>query len=148
MKGTHLGYHAAEEEAARAYNKYLEDGIDPVKHHIAMTSQFTGVSWSKSKHKWEAQCKGTCLGCHSTEEAAARAYNVEAERVGRPPNVFPPGGAAGAGGGGGMGAGAGAGADAGAGAGSWRAAPKAPAVPNKMKRAAPKTPAAPRCTVQ
>jgi len=42
FKGTNLGYHATEEEAARAYSKYLKDGIDPVKHREANTSQFKG----------------------------------------------------------------------------------------------------------
>jgi hypothetical protein len=38
-------------------------------------SQFKGVSWNKSRNKWEAQCKQTHLGRYTTEEAAARAYS-------------------------------------------------------------------------
>jgi hypothetical protein len=89
-KGTHLGYHATEEDAVRAYNKYLKDGIDPVKHRDAITSQFTGVSWAKNVNKWRAQCRGRNMGCHATEEGAARAYNVEAERLGIALNVISP----------------------------------------------------------
>jgi hypothetical protein len=43
--GRYLGDHATVEDAARAYNKYIKDGIDHVKHREASTSQFTGVSW-------------------------------------------------------------------------------------------------------
>jgi len=103
-KDTYLGFHTTEEGAARVYNKYLKDGIDPVKRRAASTSQFTGVCWDRNK--WVAKCKGTRLGRHTTEEAAAQAYNVEAERVGRPLNVIPPAGAAGAGAGPGTGVGA------------------------------------------
>jgi hypothetical protein len=74
-RGARLGCHATEEEAARALNKFIKDGIDPVDHREAHTSQFTGVSWNKSNKKWKAKCKGTRLGYHATEEAAARAYN-------------------------------------------------------------------------
>jgi len=73
-------------------------------------------------------------------EAAALAYNVEAKRVGRPLNVFPPVGAAGAG------AGAGAGTGVGGGAGTKRLAQKTPATPmsiKKTERAAPTTLATP-----
>jgi len=124
--GTKLGYHATEEDAARAYKINLKDGIDPVKHRDAGTSQFAGVSWAKIKNKWEAKCKERYLGHHTTQEAAARAYNVEAERVGRPLNVIPPVGAAGSG--------------AGGGATPKRAAPMTPAAPATSKntmRAAP-----------
>ena len=89
-KGNHLGQHSTEEAAVRAYNKYVSDGINPVKHREANTSLFMGVSWTTSKNKWVAQCKGKYLGLHTTEEAAARAYNVEAERRGLTLNVIPP----------------------------------------------------------
>jgi hypothetical protein len=36
------------------------------------------------------QCKGKALGRHATEEVAAQAYNIEAERLGLPLNVIPP----------------------------------------------------------
>ena len=140
---------AGEKAAARAYSKSLEDGIVPGR---AASSQFTGVSWHKTKNRWMAECKGKKLGRHATENAAARAYNVEAERVGRPLNIIMPAGAASAGGGldAGLDAGAGVGGGAGVGAGSGaapkRASPKAlatPAMNKTTKRAAPTTPAAP-----
>ena len=141
-KGKHLGLHTAEEDATRTYRKYQEDGIAPVKHRDATsTSQFAGISWVKNANKWKVTCTSTYLGLHTTEEAAARAYNVEAERVGRPLNVIPAAGAAGAGV-----EPKRAGAGAGGGAGPKRAAPKTPAAPatsKKAMRAAPTTLAAP-----
>jgi hypothetical protein len=137
-KGTKLGHHATEEEAVRAYSKYLNDGINPVKHREAFTSQYKGVYCDKHGNKWKAECKQTLLGNHTTEEAAGRAYNIEAARLGVALNVIPPVGAAGVG----AGAGAGPGAGAGGGAGPKRAAPKTPASPStskKIKRAAPGT---------
>jgi len=106
--GADLGCHATDEDAARAYSKYLEDGIDPVKHREACTSLFKGVSWHKKNNKWRAACQGRTLSYHTTEDSAAQAYNVEAERVGRPFNVIPLAGAAGAGTGAGVRAGGGA----------------------------------------
>jgi hypothetical protein len=67
---------------------------------------------------------GQNLGDYTGEEAAARAYIIAAERVGRPLNVITPAGAAGAG------------------AGPKRAPPTAPAAratDKTMKRAAPTT---------
>jgi hypothetical protein len=125
-KGTDIGYYATEEDAARACSKYLEDGIDPVKHRDAITSQFTGVSWDKGKNKWRAECQGKYLGRHTTEQGAAQACSVEAERLGFSLNAIRPAGAAGAG--------AGPGAGAGGRAGSKRAAPKTPAIPASSKK--------------
>jgi phage terminase large subunit-like protein len=52
----HLGYHATEEAAARAYDTYVKDGNSgPVLHRAATSSQFKGVSWEKRKRKWEAR---------------------------------------------------------------------------------------------
>jgi len=127
-EGTQLGYHVTEVEAARAYSKYLEDGIDPVKHRSASTSQFTGVNWDKNADKWRATCKGTYLGLHTSERSAARAYNVEAKRGGRHLNVIPPAEAAG------VGASAGTGVGAGGDAGLKRTAPKIPAAPATTKK--------------
>ena len=84
--------------------------------------------WDKAAMKWRAQCKGTYLGLHTTEEAAARAYNVAAERLEHPVIDVPPAGVGTAG----------AGASAGA---SGRATPKraapttlaTPATSKKMK---------------
>ena len=73
--GMHLGYHAMEQDAARACSKYLEDDIDTVEHREASTSQFKGVHWNKQASKWKAQYKGKHLGCHATEEDAACAYS-------------------------------------------------------------------------
>ena len=83
---------------------------------------------------------GTYLGVHTSENAAARAYNVEAERVRRPLNVIPPAGAAGAGPGAGtapkrVGAGtAPKRAGVGAGAGLKRTAPNSSAAPSPSKK--------------
>jgi hypothetical protein len=82
--GTYLGLQATEVAAARVCNKYLKDGVAPGP---AGSSQFKGVTWDKNNNKWLARCKGKHLGYHATEKAAAQAYNVEAERVGRPLNV-------------------------------------------------------------
>jgi hypothetical protein len=89
-EGKALGHHATEEAAAQAYNSYVEDGVVLVTQRG--TSQFRGVTWDKSRGKWAAWCKGKRLGHHATEEAAARAYNIEAERLGLPLNVIPPAG--------------------------------------------------------
>jgi len=43
--------------------------------HRASTSEFKGVFWIKSAGKWRAEYKGTYLGYHTTEEAAAQAYD-------------------------------------------------------------------------
>ena len=60
--------------------------------HAGGTSHFKGVSWYKSRSKWVAQIqidgKRIHLGCFDDEEAAARAYDEAAARLGRPLN-FP-----------------------------------------------------------
>ena len=101
----------------------------------------TGVSWHQSNNKWRATCKGKHLGGHTTPEDAARAYNVEAERVGRPLNVIQPTGASGAGA-----SARNTGVGAGGSAGTKRRAPKTPVTPamsKRTQRAAPTTPALP-----
>ena len=127
----------------QAYSKYLKDGIVSVQHREGSTSRFVGVHWDKHAKKWTAKCKGTYLGVHTAEEAAARAYNVEAERIGYRLNVIPPTGAAGAGGGAGTGTGpkhtTGAGtapkrAGAGAAAGSKRTAPQTSAAASPSRK--------------
>jgi len=120
-----LGCHAMEEDAARACNKYLEDGVNHVEPREATnTSHFTGVCWEKPRDKWRAKWKGKWLGYHTMEGDAPRAYNVvEAERLGLTVNVIPPAGAAGE--------------DAGVagGAAPKRAAPKfSPAAPAPSKK--------------
>jgi hypothetical protein len=146
--GRYLGLHATEEEAARAVDDYVKHGTVPESTRF---SQFKGVCWNKSKNKWQAQCGKKSLGRHAAEKDAARAYNVEAARLGLALNVIPPAGAAGAGTGEGTGLGAGtdhtlnppagaagAGADTGPGAGAdagrKRAAPKTPAAAQKNKK--------------
>ena len=58
-------------------------GIVPgPRSRAGSSSRFRGVCWSKAEHKWTAKRKSKWLGYHATEEAAARAYNVEAARVG------------------------------------------------------------------
>jgi hypothetical protein len=69
-----MGYHTTEESAARAYGKYLKDGIDPVAHREASTSQFAGVFSNTRDNRWGAASKGTSLGNHVTELEAERAY--------------------------------------------------------------------------
>ena len=70
--------------------RYIEDGVVPLKRRDP-SSHFKGVSWHKGRGKWQVKCKGKSLGDHATEEAAARAYNIEAERIGRVDfNVIPP----------------------------------------------------------
>ena len=39
------------------------------------SSRFKGVSWNNSRNKWQARFQRKRLGLHTTEEAAARAYN-------------------------------------------------------------------------
>jgi len=69
------------EAAAQALNKYIKAGVVPTKD--VLTSQFKGVSWDKAPGKWRVTCKGAWVGTYATEEAAAQAYNVAAERIGR-----------------------------------------------------------------
>ena len=59
------------------------------------SSHFRGVQWDKTKNRWKTVCKRTFLGYHTSEEDAARAYNLVAARVGLNLNVIPPAGAAG-----------------------------------------------------
>ena len=71
----------------------------PVVPNPRRSSQFKGVCWKKSLSTWTAVCKRNHLGCYATEEAAAWAYNMEAERIGRVDlNVIPPAGDADGGG--------------------------------------------------
>jgi len=83
--------HETEEAPAQATDNYDKDGVAPAAARPT-TSKFRGVSWEKSQGKWRARCKKILLGRHTKEEDAARAYNVEAERVGLPLNVIPPSG--------------------------------------------------------
>jgi hypothetical protein len=131
-KGRYLGVHATEEEAARAVDDYAKCGTVPESKKGS--SQFKGVIWDKRNQKWNAKCQRKYLGLHAEEEDAARAYNVEAARLGLPLNIIPPARAAGTGAVGGGGGGGGAGPGAGAPPGRKRAAPKAPAAAQKNKK--------------
>jgi len=75
----HLGYHATAEAAALAIDRYVNDGVDPVQHRGARTSEFKGAHLDKRSGKWRAMCKRKSLGAYATEEAAARAYIVYVE---------------------------------------------------------------------
>jgi len=87
-KHIHLGHHATEEAAALAVHEYAKDhGVGAVNRRGVRTSRFRGVTWDKCGGKWKAACKGKTVGRYATEEAAARAYSKEAERVGL--NVIP-----------------------------------------------------------
>ena len=85
VKQKWLGFHATEEAAARACTDYVEDGVIPVMPQAREnhSSRFMGVGFEKRFGKWKATCKGSWLGYHATEVAAARAYNLGAERLGR-----------------------------------------------------------------
>jgi hypothetical protein len=88
-----LGYHATKEAAAQAIVQYKQDGVAPGDAARPATSKFKGVNWEKSSGKWRARCKKIGLGYHTKEEDAARAYNIEAERIGLiDRNVIPPAG--------------------------------------------------------
>jgi len=91
-KGKHLGIHATEEGAAQAYEQHVQNGVAPTTlREGTSSSRFKGVYWMKGQGKWKATCKKKYLGCHATQEAAARAYNTEAERIGLVDvNVTPP----------------------------------------------------------
>jgi hypothetical protein len=76
-KKKYRGLYTTEEAAARAYSKYLKDGVVPelVERRGRGSSHFQGVSWNKSKNKWKTDVKGTHIGHYATEEDAARAYS-------------------------------------------------------------------------
>ena len=75
-KGKYLGSHTTEEDAARALDQYVKDGVDPVASRGGTSSQVKSVSWIERLGKWRSECKGQqYLGYHATEEAATRAYD-------------------------------------------------------------------------
>jgi hypothetical protein len=52
-----------EEAAAQAYDKYVKDGVDPVRRRVdTSTSQFKGVRFNKKCGNWRVECKGKNIG--------------------------------------------------------------------------------------
>jgi len=85
-KQLHIGYYDNEEDAARAYQGYVEHGTLPARK--VPTSAFRGVSWQKSGKVWVAEIRKsgqyTRLGRFQTQQEAALAYNAAATRLGCP----------------------------------------------------------------
>ena len=97
--GKSLGHFKDEDDAARAYNVEAQrlglyarlnviPGDPPLPDPPPGTaplppqSQYRGVSWHKGNKCWQAMCCHKHLGCFKDEQDAARAYNVEARRLG------------------------------------------------------------------
>mmetsp|Transcript_46434 Transcript_46434/g.93725 ORF Transcript_46434/g.93725 Transcript_46434/m.93725 type:complete len:353 (+) Transcript_46434:33-1091(+) len=72
---------------------HIEDSPKPRKTPKASKSKFAGVSYSSTSDKWLAHItidgKAFDLGTFETEEDAARHYDEQAIRQGRPPLNFP-----------------------------------------------------------
>jgi hypothetical protein len=78
-----LGSYEGKEDALYAIQKYKHEGIIPhPRRHRA--SRWEGLQWRMHGGKWRVFCKGKCVGTFKSddEEGAARAYNVEAKRIG------------------------------------------------------------------
>ena len=81
-----------QEEAERAKEQYeIDETLPPGKaenQQAKRISKWKGIIWSGNTNggRWKVYCKGTYLGTFKDydEEAAARAYNVEAKRIGIP----------------------------------------------------------------
>jgi hypothetical protein len=79
-KKVYLGEFAKEEDAARAYNDFVQHGTrNVIPNQKGSTSKFRGVCWHKASNRWRAQRvingKNTYLGDYAKEEDAARAFN-------------------------------------------------------------------------
>ena len=63
--------------------------------NITRPSKYVGVNWSKKGKRWKSciriNGKKTFLGCYDDEDEAARVYDLQAMRFGKPVN-FPSGG--------------------------------------------------------
>ena len=140
-KRVNLGCHATKEAASLAIDNCVKDhGVKPDELRVR-TSQSEGVYWNKRRGNWRAECKGKNVGVHATEEAAARAYNKEAERLGLDDlHIIPPAGDAGNG----SNTAAAAAATASALALPGPAAPARAHAGTGSKRAAPTSPAPPQ----
>ena len=102
-KRKHLGFHASEEDAARARDAEVRRrNLSPAMLHFPAEAQaaaaaapvarvptgasrFRGVQWHKERSKWKASLyvageKPRFLGYHASEEDAARAYDDEVRR--------------------------------------------------------------------
>jgi len=80
-KGTCLRYHDTEELAKVAVDKYLVTGEQPPNN---TSSKYMFISWSQySSGRWVARC-GEKTKYMADEDDAARWYNSEAARLGRP----------------------------------------------------------------
>jgi hypothetical protein len=103
-KVQHLGYFNNEDDAARAFDERAAplgrrvNFPGPVQAPAVkrgahgIVSQYTGVYWNIGNEKWNTAItidgKTASLGSHSSEEAAARAYDERAGPLGWPMN-FP-----------------------------------------------------------
>jgi hypothetical protein len=82
-KCTSLGYYAKEEEAAGAYDDSVRHGIRNVR--AGSSSRFRCVSWNKAARKRTAKLgAGGYRGLFRDEKDAARRYDDEARKLGRP----------------------------------------------------------------
>ena len=76
-KKVYLGYHANEEDAAKAVTAYVENGTVPTYNRERGTSAFKGVYYDKAKKKFLSQLrvggKRVYLGWHVKETDAAKA---------------------------------------------------------------------------
>ena len=99
-KSIHLGYFSKEGDAAQAYLDFAQDrgcardhvNVGPAKmrqKRAGSSSRFCGVYWSKKEKWWKVQVSvegvNHYFGHYDDEEDAARRYNMEARKLGFPP---------------------------------------------------------------
>jgi hypothetical protein len=88
-KKVYLRYYAKEEDAARAHINFVQHGTrnfvgNDKKKQRGSSSRFRGVSWNKASGTWRATLDGRYLGLFRDEKDAARRYNDEVRKLGRP----------------------------------------------------------------